>query len=389
MTPEPPVLHRRLQAIVTSISNTSLTLSKSFPEHGLPTETVPFDYLIYALGSHLPMPLNLWSIDASGNPVPSKPTKKGRQLPVYHGIKTQGIEWMKEHQKIVEDAPTVLVVGGGALGIQFATDIANVHPTKQVTLLHSRKRLLPRFDEGMHTEILNALYSFDNIDVILGERLDLASVEEDKTSDSGQRIVRTLAGREIAADLVLLCTGQSPNTGLLKELHPATVNPGDGLAHVLRTLQLGVLPAPQTSTDKLEASLKQVTLSDSAPKADVEVTLQETPYPHIFVVGDAADAFGAIPAGGNAYYQGEVAARNVLRLIKRSEGASEADEPLELYSPLPPAIKVSLGLDKAVIQFMDGSIHHKSDIPHDLAASTMWPLYGIDVKDENDPRMYD
>lgn len=36
--------------------------------------------------------------------------------------------------------------------VEFATDIAAVHPTKHVTLLHSRLRLLPRFDEAMHTE---------------------------------------------------------------------------------------------------------------------------------------------------------------------------------------------------------------------------------------------
>jgi hypothetical protein len=30
---------------------------------------------------------------------------------------------------------------------------------------------------------------------------------------------------------------------------------------------------------------------------------EETPYPHIFVIGDAADAFNALKAGHNAYYQ--------------------------------------------------------------------------------------
>jgi hypothetical protein len=33
------------------------------------------------------------------------------------------------------------------------------------------------------------------------------------------------------------------------------------------------------------------------------VDLEHTPYPHLFVTGDAADAFGAIPAGHNAYAQ--------------------------------------------------------------------------------------
>lgn len=173
MTEKPPILHRRLQATVTSFSANSLTLNSSFPEHGIPTEKLDFDYAIYALGSHLPAPLNLWGTDSTGNPVPPKPSK-GKQLPMYRGFKAEGIEWMKVHQKIIEDAPSVLVVGGGALGIrtsqstlcisdlvkypiEFTTDIAAVHPTKKVTLLHSRSRLLPRYDEGMHNESKNAV----------------------------------------------------------------------------------------------------------------------------------------------------------------------------------------------------------------------------------------
>ncbi|KAF8054707.1 hypothetical protein FPV67DRAFT_1550966 [Lyophyllum atratum] len=399
LTEEPPLLHRRLQATVTSISQKSLTLSQAFPEHGLPTETVPFDYLIYALGSHLPAPLNLWETDSAGKPVPPKPTK-GRHLPVYNGTKSEGITWMQEHQKIVEEAPSVLVVGGGALGIQFATDIATIHPMKNVTLLHSRKRLLPRFDEEMHGEILSTMNTLDNVDIILGERLDLSSVDEEpgKTNDRGQRVVRTVTGREIAADLILLCTGQTPNTGLLKELDPATVNPADSLAHVLRTMQLGVLPSSQTSTRDIETALKQVSLSDSTgtssssnpPPANetIEEPVEDsTPYPNIFVVGDAADAFGAIPAGHNAYYQGEVAARNVIRLIKRSsDGIHEPAEPLERYTPGPPAIKVTLGLGKSVFQ-SQGVIGRKEGEPDDLNAASMWPMFGIVITDED--QMYE
>ncbi|KAG6840156.1 hypothetical protein C0991_008561 [Blastosporella zonata] len=355
-----------------SIGKDTITLSKAFPEHDLPTTTVLYDYMVYALGSHMPTPLNLWALDSSGSYVPPKPVK-GRQLPVYRGMKSEGISWLKEHQKIVEDAPSVLVVGGGALGIQFATDIAAIHPTKKVTLLHSRKRLLPRFDEAMHTE---------------SERLDLLSVNEEpeKVNESGQRVVRTVTGREIAADLLLLCTGQTPNTGLLKALDPATVNPGDSLAHILRTMQLGVLP-PSTSTAEIEDSLKKASLSESAtPSATTEEPIEETPYPHIFVIGDAADAFGAIAAGHNAFYQGIVAANNILRLIKRSQKASPEDEPLERYEPGPPRIKVSVGLDKAVFQ-SEGVIGRRDGAPDDLGASTMWPLYGIDVT--HDDQMYE
>jgi apoptosis-inducing factor 2 len=102
---------------------------------------VNFDFLVYALGSKLPAPLDLW-----GSPNPS------RVLEPYAGTKQQGIAWLKSHQEVIGNAASVLVVGGGALGIQFATDIAAIHPSKNITLLHSRNRLLPRFNERMHTE---------------------------------------------------------------------------------------------------------------------------------------------------------------------------------------------------------------------------------------------
>lgn len=100
---------------------------------------------------------------------------------------------------------------------------------KNVTLLHSGKRLLPRVDPAMHTEIqvLNTIDSLRNINLILDERLDLSSIDEEpgKTNELGQRIVRTTTGRDIVADIILLCTGQTPNIGLLKELDTDTVNP--------------------------------------------------------------------------------------------------------------------------------------------------------------------
>lgn len=41
---------------------------------------------------------------------------------------------------------------------EYATDIAEVFPTKHATLLHSRSQLLPRFDEAMHDESESAFF---------------------------------------------------------------------------------------------------------------------------------------------------------------------------------------------------------------------------------------
>jgi hypothetical protein len=67
-------------------------------------------------------------------------------------------------------------------------------------------------------------------------------------------------------------------------------------------------------------------------------------------MGDCADAFGALNAGHTAYYQGQMAAENVLELIKveeenRSvaEGEERKEAVLQEYQPPNYGIKVSLG----------------------------------------------
>lgn len=97
--------HLFLQASVTGIDTHSLTLSKAIPEAGITESKLAFDYLVYALGSHAPEPIDLWgSVNLASVS--------------YDGTKPKGIEFLKGAQKQVEAAPSVLVVGGGALGIR-------------------------------------------------------------------------------------------------------------------------------------------------------------------------------------------------------------------------------------------------------------------------------
>lgn len=68
---------------------------------------------------------------------------------------------------------------------------------------------------------------------------------------------------------------------------------------------------------------------------------KEESLSHIFAIGDCAET-GAIQAGHTAYWQAEVAARNICRLIEREEGREK--ETLESYKPGAPCIKLTLGL---------------------------------------------
>lgn len=137
-----------LTAQAQSLSPHAVILDRAFPEHGIPTPKLDFEYAIYALGSTLPAPVNLWGprLDAKMRADPE--TVETLQV----GSKASGIAWLKAAQQVIREARSVLVVGGGALGIQFATDIADVYPEKRVTLLHSRAQLLPRFSQEMHNE---------------------------------------------------------------------------------------------------------------------------------------------------------------------------------------------------------------------------------------------
>ena len=82
-----------------------MTLSKAIPDAGITEPKLSFDYLVYALGSHLPEPIDLWGSVNLGSVG-------------YDGTKPKGIEFLKSAQNRVKAAPSVLVVGGGALGIR-------------------------------------------------------------------------------------------------------------------------------------------------------------------------------------------------------------------------------------------------------------------------------
>lgn len=178
-------------------------------------------------------------------------------------------------------------------------------------------------------------------------------------------------------------------------MDPRIIDPESGMVRVSRTMQILALKEWDTTFDEddLNGVFRSTspTLCGTTPPSPVDtlVELDFTPpapmfptvstneksmesecdphtfvYPHLFAIGDAADAFGAIKAGHTAYYQGEVAARNVIKLIKgnastfdvplqglmftpgaeKTKGDLEGDLELEEYVPGPPMIKVSLGL---------------------------------------------
>ncbi|RXK39852.1 hypothetical protein M231_02909 [Tremella mesenterica] len=281
-------------------------------------ETIHFDYIVYALGATLPGPVDVWGGELH-------PQIGHQNQPLGHKIR--GVRFMVAQAEVYKKVKSVIVVGGGALGIQTATDIKDVYPDKEVTLVHSRAQLLPIYPMEMHEGILQNLIKM-NIQVILSERVIEWPLHPGIPSTPNSKTIRTTSGRTLTSDLVLVCTGQKPATTLMSSLLPESVDE--------KTRRIRVRPTMQ---------------------------LERIGWENWFAIGDCAET-GSIQAGHVAWGQGMIAARNVVRLIKK-----EGD--LEVYEKHGPAIKVTLGLNNAIISNSDG-VRETGEGVEDLHADMLW-----------------
>ena len=66
-----------------------------------------------------------------------------------HDDKKPSVDYFKAYQEGVKNAKSIVIVGGGAVGVQMATDLGEVYPDKKVTLVHSRDRLMQLYHPQM------------------------------------------------------------------------------------------------------------------------------------------------------------------------------------------------------------------------------------------------
>jgi NADPH-dependent 2,4-dienoyl-CoA reductase/sulfur reductase-like enzyme len=102
---------------------------------------------------------------------------------------------------------TAVVVGGGYIGVELLE--ALVKQGVHTTLVEYAPQIMPMFDEDMSDIIKEQLMmaSGGKYEILTSEL-----VSEFSGDANGVHAVRTSGGRDIAADLVVLCTGAKPNT---------------------------------------------------------------------------------------------------------------------------------------------------------------------------------
>ncbi|GAA6014387.1 hypothetical protein JCM10207_005444 [Rhodosporidiobolus poonsookiae] len=290
------------------------------------TRRLSWDYMVFALGCALPPVLSSSYTD-----------KKG------------GVAFLDDKQEAISKATNILIAGGGALGIQYASDIADLYnnadnaehlgrfvvdgkapPKKKITIVHSRDRFLPLYKQEMHDEITRRLEVL-GVDVVLGERLPLPPIEEDEPGT--MKKMKLKDGREVEYDLLLRCTGQKPNSQLFRNFLPETLD-DHGFVNIRPTLQVDLKDVPDF--EELSEKIRR----------------------NIYAIGDVANA-GVIKAGHTGWNQAGVAVQNIMCSVETdllNEALPDDEEPSEpalvSYERSPPQIKVSLGLCDSVSELL-------------------------------------
>jgi pyruvate/2-oxoglutarate dehydrogenase complex dihydrolipoamide dehydrogenase (E3) component len=76
---------------------------------------------------------------------------------------------MRAFQERIKSAKKIAVIGGGAVGIEMASDIKSFYPEKDITLVHSRDQLLLHFGPRLHEHVVEAFNKL-GIEIIFQER---------------------------------------------------------------------------------------------------------------------------------------------------------------------------------------------------------------------------
>ncbi|EGF98553.1 uncharacterized protein MELLADRAFT_118511 [Melampsora larici-populina 98AG31] len=329
-----------IQAEVIQIKSNHIILNQSVHLNNTshPTHQIHWDYLIYALGSHLPPPLKL-------------PTHSDRS-------KSNGIDFLNFQQTQISKSNRIIIVGGGPLGIQYATDISHHYQQKgqpkTITLIHSRATFLPKFKPQIDTRIKSVLKEF-GIQTVLGERVNLIKLNQDLVSQAEGKIdvirVESIRDSDLywEADLVLLCTGQTPNTSLMAEFCPLSVPGGRGSNQYITTNRFLQLSPSSFGPSPVQMEFGQPISCDCAQSNEERKSLDDqVVWKKVFAIGDCIEGFGALKAGHTGWNQAEVAVRNVLGLVDGLVNGYQKD--LEEYVISPPMIRLTLGLDRVICQ---------------------------------------
>tara|TARA_Y100000310_G_scaffold70474_1_gene66159 strand:+ start:18776 stop:19813 length:1038 start_codon:yes stop_codon:yes gene_type:complete len=147
-----------------------------------PKHTVSYDYLVICTGSDYNSPI------------------KEKDMVIAARAKE-----LVSYANKLKKAKSVLIIGGGLVGVELAAEIIEKYPDKKITIIHGSKELIERNPEKARNYAYNFFKERD-VNIIFNE---LVKGKTNKT-------FKTNKGKKITADLVFSCIGIKPNSECLK-----------------------------------------------------------------------------------------------------------------------------------------------------------------------------
>lgn len=112
--------------------------------------------------------------------------------------------------KVLPTIKTVLVAGGGPVGVETAGEIASAYPECQITLLSGSARVLPKLKPAISARAQAYLEKTSHVEVIHDVR-----VVDSKSAEKKSTIVTLTDGSTKTVDLYIDATGGVPNSQFL------------------------------------------------------------------------------------------------------------------------------------------------------------------------------
>ena len=109
-------------------------------------------------------------------------------------------------------ARSVLLVGGGTVGIEFAGELRHAFPELEITLVEKSPEILPTrgYSDALREQVRAELAEL-NMHVLEGS--ELAYLPPFNVGELGHFVVETKDGRSVEADIWFQCYGSHPNSG--------------------------------------------------------------------------------------------------------------------------------------------------------------------------------
>ncbi|KZV96818.1 FAD/NAD(P)-binding domain-containing protein [Exidia glandulosa HHB12029] len=143
--------------------------------------------------------------------------------------------WITTWRAKIENAKDIVIVGGGAVGVEIAGEIRHFFPDKSVTMVQKDAHLLNATYPDKWRLRVDKMLRDGGVKLVTDDVIDASEL----SSDTGT--VTTRKGAVIHADLIIPCVGTRPNTDFVCTLGEGVLD-SRGFIPTKPTLQLPHFP---------------------------------------------------------------------------------------------------------------------------------------------------